>query len=122
MSRFGRNEAEQGNIEMPEEPVPRRMKITKGALHKHGCTKACPGCKAVLQGEKVLNGLSEKCSLLIENELKNYPSVERTRKRAEDFLEKALEHENAEDSKDQTERKVDHQASIWTSMSCRNVR
>ena len=45
----GGEEAAQLPVPRPEEPVPRRMRISKEDLQEHGFTDGCKGCKAIIK-------------------------------------------------------------------------
>ena len=80
------------------EVVPRRAKIFRTDLERHGYTAGCDGCKAAMLG-KTARGHNEKCRKRLEDLLKDEPRMKEANTRANEFISKVMEEEEEEEER-----------------------
>ena len=90
-----------------EEPIPRRVYLTKAILDKYGMTDGCPGCVATFLGGTGL-AHNEECRIRIEKRMQEDPDqrdkVREVRKRMRDFVTKHMGGKS-EDKDDEAQEK-----------------
>ena len=74
--------------------APRSFNISSKDLERHGYSRDCPGCKALLR-KTARQGHSATCRERMEKAMKDEGKVKTARERQDRFVEKALEQEEA---------------------------
>ena len=80
--------------------VPRRMYLKKEDFERHGYTRDCLGCKALLMGARAV-GHSAACRMWMEKQLEGTERSERARDKEFKFYEQVLEREDRKRGRDQ---------------------
>jgi hypothetical protein len=96
--RFRDEELPRLEPDLHADPLPRRAKIFRRDLEKHGFSAKCPGCISILKGT-TQQGHSEACRKRLQAELSGEERFRRAEERTDDFLSKVLELEDRKRAK-----------------------
>ena len=88
-----RDEDKKNEDEKVENPPPIRVHIRKEDLTKHGYSKRCPGCAAVLSGS-TRQAHSEACRKRLESEMKGETKVKEAKQKMDEYYATILEKED----------------------------
>ena len=70
--------------------APRGFAITREDLEKHGYTKGCPGCNAIIRKTSKQRH-SQACRVRMEEAMKGEDKVERARRKCDEMAAEAME-------------------------------
>ena len=76
-----------------ELPIPRAVQLRRTDLEKHGLTRDCPGCRAVLRGAPRMPH-SAACRKRMTEAMAGDPRIKRAEAKKNEFLDKALDRED----------------------------
>ena len=100
-----RMEPEEEERREEELPIPRAVYLRKTDLEKHGYTKDCPGCRAVLRGAARMPH-SAGCRKRMSEAMAGDPRLKRAEAKKNEFLDKTLEREDRKRKEKEEEEKT----------------